>query len=117
MKIFFYLGLAATVFALSSCATSYGRLTAWGGTGGFTDKKIADGKFYIESLVNVPTGPAKAMEYWHKRASELCNGKAYKDDAALTVYKNSSYGGIPGVVTQHDWPLAKGTATCIDTES
>ena len=117
MKTLVCLSLVGTLCALSACATSYGPLTVWGGTGGFTDKKISDGKFYIESLVNVSTGPAKALEYWHKRASELCNGKDYENDVVLTIHKNSNYGGTPGVVTQHDWPLAKGTATCVGTES
>ena len=117
MKMIFRAVLVAAIAALSACATSYGPLTAWGGAGGFTDRKISDGKFYIESLVNVPTGPAKALEYWHKRASELCNGKTYKNDVVLTIHKNSNYGGMPGVVTQHDWPLAKGTATCVGSES
>ena len=96
---------------LAACTTPYGPYSSFTGTGGYTDKKIADGQYYIESLTNVPTGPEKAFEYWHKRASELCNGKSYNNDAVLTPYVNLNYGG-PGITTSHDWPFVVGTATC-----
>ncbi len=103
--------LVALATLLSACGTPYGPVSAFGGTGGYTDKKIAEGKYYIESLTNVPTGPAKALEYWHRRASELCGGKPYTHDAILKVDRKSNY-MAPGVTSYHDWPLVTGTATC-----
>ena len=102
---------AACICVLAACATPYGPKSS-SSTGGYTDKKIADGKYYIESLTNVPTGPEKAFEYWHRRAAELCNGKPYAHDAVLSNKRMTNYGGIPGYYTKHDWPLVVGTATC-----
>ena len=109
-----YLKSLACSFAaacLCACGTPYGPQSVLGGTGGYTDKRIAEGTYYIESLTNVPTGPAKALEYWHRRASELCGGRPYSNDASLTVDRKSNY-LAPGAVSYHDWPLVKGTATC-----
>ncbi len=82
------------------------------GTGGYSDKKIDENKYYIESLVNVPTGPAKAIEYWHRRAAELCLGKDYTHNVEVITQRKMNYGGVPGYYTNHYWPLAVGTATC-----
>lgn len=106
-----YLTCFALSLSLCACATSYGPQSPLGGTGGYTDKKIAEGKYYIESLTNVPTGPAKALEYWNRRASELCGGKPYTHDAVLSTDRKANYAG-PGITTYHNWPLVKGTAIC-----
>jgi hypothetical protein len=99
--------LALMILAcLAGCTTPYGPYSKLSGTGGYTDKKVSEGQYYIESLTNVPTGPEKAFEYWHRRASELCGGKPYTHDAVLTYKRNR------GLNTIHDWPLVVGTATC-----
>ena len=105
------LGLMAVVVLLSACNTTYGPASALGGTGGYTDKKVGENQFYIESLTNVSTGPEKALEYWHRRASELCGGRQYTPDVKLQVYRNANYAGL-GMTSYHNWPLAVGTATC-----
>jgi len=103
--------LTCVIFLLTACTTPYGPYSSFTGTGGYTDKKVSGNLYYIESLTNIPTGPAKAIEYWHKRATELCGGKKYTHDATLTTHVNLNYAG-PGMTSRHNWPLVVGTATC-----
>jgi hypothetical protein len=95
--------LAMTAASVTACATPYQPHSILGGTGGYTEQRVDDDSFYIESLVNIPTGPAVALQYWHRRASELCKGRGYTGDPAVSYERRN---------TQKPWPLASGTATC-----
>jgi len=100
---------ACGLLFLAGCTTTYGPPSFISGTGGYTDKMISPGVFEIESLVNVPSGPAKAAEYWHMRAKELCEGSPYEHNMKLTikgVYRPTTYTG------DYYWPIAVGSAKC-----
>ena len=93
------------VVLISGCKTTY---QPRGSTGGYEDKKLSEGVYYIYSRVNAYTKPEKALEFWHRRAKELCNSEY---DAELkstdTINVNPDPYGSTSV-----WPVVDGVAKC-----
>lgn len=63
------LSVAAFSFAISGCVTGYQAYT-W--SGGYKDKSLGDGKYYVEYLGNGSTSTELVLQRWEQRSSELC---------------------------------------------
>ncbi|UZD57269.1 hypothetical protein OLL83_003035 [Shewanella algae] len=95
--------IISLIFLLSACATGYQTHT-W--SGGYKDKEISDGHYYVEYLGNGTTSKETVNEYWARRASELCpNG--YTELSANTGKNNSFAMGTAGVTFDHPWKKAE----------
>ena len=95
--------IISLIFLLSACATGYQAHT-W--SGGYKDKEISDGHYYVEYLGNGTTSKEIVNEYWARRASELCpNG--YTELSANTGKNNSFAMGTAGVTFDHPWKKAE----------
>ncbi len=70
----FFLTLIASSFLIGCGATPYQKM---GFLGGYKDKPLEGSKHYVEFLANAVSNPFEAESMWHRRASELCNGKEY----------------------------------------
>jgi hypothetical protein len=57
--------------SISSCITPYQKM---GFRGGYKNTQVQPDLYFIEVQVNGFSGKTRAVEYWHKRASELCPG-------------------------------------------
>jgi hypothetical protein len=101
------IGIIAISVVLTGCLTT--PYQKRGSTGGYEDQMISEGTFYIKSKVNADTPPEKALEYWHRRASELCGHSNYKADVKETYDTNINYGTVTSV---HKWPVASGHVYC-----
>ena len=76
------------LFNLTGCArmlaleTPYDKARWYDGVGGYEDEKISDGIYKIKFTGNAITASEKILSYWHRRATELCNGN-YESDPEL----------------------------------
>lgn len=106
------------VLLLSACAaaTPYQADGGfWGnGLGGYKDKKLADKRYWIRFIGNGFTELNTVENYWHRRATELCNSAQFKADMKSGYQSSTDYGYAAGVVyaSDHNYPYAEGTVTC-----
>jgi hypothetical protein len=56
---------------LLACATPYQPI---GFRGGYSDFEVEPGIHYVVFEGNAHTGHAVVMQYWHRRAGEICDG-------------------------------------------
>ena len=68
----FPLLLIAVGLTLLACATPYQER---GFRGGYSDFKPADDTHFVIFEGNRYTGRARVVEYWHRRAAEICGGR------------------------------------------
>jgi hypothetical protein len=107
IKIIFL--LIFTLLLTGCITTPYQKAGFFSSTGGYEDKKVREGLFFIKSKVNANTAPDIALKYWHRRASELCGHSEYLPEVSLDYDTNIN----PGVVTtSHQWPIATGLVHC-----
>lgn len=85
-----FLGISAI---LAGCETPYQMSSP--NHYGYTDRKLADGAYWITSEVNLETPRGKAMDYWMTRARELCAGAEFQSSVHQT--KHATYGQTPFV--------------------
>lgn len=106
----------AALLTLSSCATPYQAQGGFlsDGRGGYTDKKISEGKYWIRFLGNGYTEMIVVQQYWEKRASELCGGRPYKKVANPNYEEKTDYGYANGTVyvSRHKFPTVEGIVEC-----
>lgn len=95
----------------SACATPY---QPRGLTGGFEEKKLAEGRFWLQFRGNGFTKPETVRQYWNKRAGELCGGRSYKENTSSGYDTKTSFivlasGAYP---TTDRFPVMQGTIEC-----
>ena len=71
-KIAITLVLAVIASALSACTTPY---QSAGFLGGYTDFETQSGVYYVSFKGNAFISKEKVIQYWHRRASEICGGR------------------------------------------
>ncbi|MEO5625316.1 MAG: hypothetical protein ABIQ70_04845 [Dokdonella sp.] len=98
--------VAALCAALCSCATGYQKESSALGTGGYTDSKIADGRYRITYLVNAFSSKAEALGFWHRRAKELCGNDTY------WFHTTESFKEMKDGYNYHQFPYVDGTVDC-----
>ncbi|PIR31688.1 MAG: hypothetical protein COV36_07350 [Alphaproteobacteria bacterium CG11_big_fil_rev_8_21_14_0_20_44_7] len=107
----------ALLLALTSCATEtpYGSLMEQS-TGGYVDRKISENEYEVQVRGNHKTSHDRLIEYFHKRATELCGSDEYESDIKKeynTVVNDAVFTGyyfIPA--SRHDYPHVTGNVTC-----
>lgn len=81
--------------AFSACVTPY---QVAGFSGGYTDFETQPGVYYVSFEGNGYTSKAAVVQYWHRRASEICGGtdryEIVSQDASTTQYISGSRGQI-----------------------
>jgi hypothetical protein len=103
----------ATLLALmvGACATPY---QSAGPTGGYTEKSLGPGKYYLKYLGNGFTKSEVVRAYWERRASELCQGKPYKSEpgSGYDQASNVAFVGGAAYFNQHRYPTVQGIVEC-----
>lgn len=102
------------VFSLPACIakpTQYQPKTA---TGGYTDSALDDSTFVIAVTGNPETERVKVLEYFHRRAKELCASKGFTDYRVLEQQATSNTTGSVsnGSGTVETWPEHSGRVRC-----
>lgn len=88
------------------CATPY---QPKGFTGGYADFIVRDGMYCITVNGNGYTGRDTLMEYWHRRARELCGGDYDFQSDTSTDTTVSTVNGNLDTTHRH---VISGYATC-----
>lgn len=102
---------------LSACsATPYQPM---GFTGGYKDAHIKDNMYYVEIATNAYTAKTTAIQYFHRRAKEICLENGYKDyrvkdeTDTSTTFSTGSYGYGNVNVSSMNKPGVAGYVLCI----
>src|SRR2546426_12636489 len=81
--------------AFSGCVTPYQMA---GFSGGYTDFETQPGVYYVSFKGNGYTSKETVVQYWHRRAAEICGGREryeiVSQDASTTQYISGSRGQI-----------------------
>ena len=106
--------LCIVVFSLAACIpkpTPYQPKTAFGG---YTDSALDDSTFVIAVTGNPETERVKVLEYFHRRAKELCASKGFADYRVLEQQATSNTTGSVsnGSGTVETWPEHSGRVRC-----
>jgi hypothetical protein len=94
--------------ALCSCATPY---QSKGVRGGYSDFKMGQGRYSIIVDGNGFTSQATLMEYFHRRAMELCGGSYDANTSTSTSTTLTQINGQYGTQNRHS---VSGTVVCDD---
>ena len=89
-KIITIIKTTALIITISGCAnfSPTAEYQPSGLTGGYRETLKDDGSYRLEFLFNGYTNPNDALNYWHRRAAELCGGKdKYSIIDGPTVYR------------------------------
>jgi hypothetical protein len=83
-------------------------------TGGYEEKKLSEGRYWLKFLGNGFTSPETVREYWNRRAGELCGGRSFKEGASAGYDTKTSFvvlasGAYP---TTDRYPVVQGTVEC-----
>lgn len=107
-----YCFLVAMAGVIAGCATPY---QPSGFTGGYKDKELSAGKYEVYYLGNGVTSLETVTEYWHRRASELCQGKKYQyqyGDSTSVTNETVVAAGSGFVPVSVSYPQLSGTIEC-----
>lgn len=66
------------VLGCGGCATPYQQM---GFRGGYRDRQLSEGRFFVEVRVNAYASSGTALEYLHRRARDLCTAAGYAEYA------------------------------------
>ena len=100
--------------ALSACRAKPTPYQPRIGNGGYTDSMLDDSTFVISVLGNSDTERVTVLQYFHRRAKELCTSKGFTDyrvleEQATSNTKGSISGGSGTVETS---PEHSGRVRC-----
>jgi len=104
-----FIVIASTCFLTACVTTPYQQAGFFSSTGGYKDKQITDGVYFIKSKVNANTKPQVSLDYWHRRASELCGHSKYKAKVSTSFDTNVNPGPYSST---NQWPTASGKVFC-----
>ncbi|CAG1014460.1 hypothetical protein ANAEL_04985 [Anaerolineales bacterium] len=108
-----HLRLAALAITtlISACATPY---QASGMTGGYEERKLGDGRYWLKFLGNGYTEPQTVEQYWSRRAGELCAGRPFKENAraGYDVKNTLAFVGSSAYPTSERYPMKEGEIEC-----
>lgn len=100
------LALAVLFFMITGCSTPYQKM---GFRGGYEDTPIKGNLYYVNVQTNGFTSQITAVQYFHRRAKELCIENGYADyrifnerdtSAAAAMYSANQYGGSGSTVNK-----------------
>lgn len=82
--------------------------------GGYTDSALDDSTFVIAVSGNPSTERVTVLEYFHRRAKELCTSKGFTDYRVLEQQATSNTTGsvTNGSGTVETWPEHSGRVRC-----
>ncbi|TLU61361.1 hypothetical protein FE810_15225 [Thalassotalea litorea] len=109
MKISKILILIPLMFLAGCVTTPYQKTGFFSSTGGYEDKQVSDGVYFIKSKVNANTKPKVALDYWHRRAKELCGHSNYKAEVTSTFDTNVNPDPYSST---SQWPISQGLVNC-----
>lgn len=106
--------VAGGLCSLSACVPKPTPYQPRGRNGGYTDSALDDSTFVISVLGNSETERAAVLQYFHRRAKELCASKGFTDyrvleEQATSNTKGRVYGGDGTVETS---PEHSGRVRC-----
>ena len=89
------MSIVTICIAFSACVTPYQKA---GFSGGYTDFETQTGVYYVSFKGNGYTNKETVVQYWHRRASEICEGRdlyeIVSQDASTTQYISGNQGQI-----------------------
>ena len=103
------------LFLAGCSATPYQPM---GFTGGYRDTHIRDNVYFVEVSTNAYTSQITAVQYFHRRAKEVCLENGYKDYQikgerdTSTAYATGSYGGGSVTASTLNKPGFSGYVEC-----
>jgi hypothetical protein len=83
----------AMAAALTACATEYGPST-W--KGGYKDAHIRDNIYYVEFSANAWVDSVTAIQYFERRAKEVCEENGYSDYKVSQQRDVTAYQAVVG---------------------
>jgi hypothetical protein len=114
MKLELPTAIAFLVFALllAGCATPY---QANGFRGGYKDVHIQDNIYYVTFFGNAWIDTGTAVQYFHRRAKELCAQKGFGSYRTLSEKDASQYLAIAngGMAQTMEKPVYGGQVECL----
>lgn len=106
------MALAVLLILITGCATPYQKM---GCLGGFEDTHLKDNIYYVNVQTNAFTGQVTAMQYFHRRAKEICLENGYTDYRIFNERDTSmiagSYGS--GTISTANKPGFAGYVECL----
>ena len=103
--------IGAFVLLALGCATPY---KSYGSLGGYSDKDLGDGRYWVKFVGNGFTSPDQVRKHWNRRASELCGGRDFDADASNGIESHeqiSTFGTVAYPETVR-FPKVEGTIRC-----
>ncbi len=90
--------MSVLVFSVAGCGTGYKK---GGFTGGYDEEKVSDTVFWLRYSGNGFTNKSTVLDFWNRRAKELCNSEDYEENASVKYANNGE-----------SHPIAKGYVYC-----
>ncbi len=105
------LSACTAIFFVVGCATAY---QPSGMTGGYSEKKVAEGRYWLKFLGNGFTDPETVRQYWNRRAAELCGGRPFKGDAQAGRDEKTNFVILAtgAYSTRDSYPTVEGIVEC-----
>lgn len=106
--------LASIILFISGCAVSYIKKGTGAFMGGYDDRQISPNQYAITAEGNAYNSYETLEEYFHRRASELCNGRNYTFDLKRTTTKHTEYyyTGMTAGTIPYNFPVVVGEIKC-----
>jgi hypothetical protein len=104
-----YIAIASTLFLTACVTTPYQKAGFLSSTGGYEDEQLSEGVYFIKSKVNANTKPQISIDYWHRRAAELCGHSEYKAEVSTSFDTNVNPDPYSST---SQWPIASGKVFC-----
>ena len=103
--------IALTAVTLTSCGTVYQKKSMMTGLG-YSDVRLGEGRYRITYEAAAASGEAKAIEFWHRRAAELCGSSAYEHKYTVTIKDHQQFNRYNGRMESHLFPTVHGSVVC-----
>ena len=111
-KCFFV--LCSVLFGMSACVSmEYAAINSKNNFG-YKERLQEDGSYVLTVVLPAMGNRETSLQYWHRRAKELCEGEDYKHNlyrALRPTVRYDSYGGRAGGF------ILEGYLTCMNTEA
>jgi hypothetical protein len=106
--------LLLTAFIAGCSGVPYAPKGSSGYMGGYSDKKLADGKYLVLFEGNGYNKMPQVVDFVKQRAAELCAPQSFDIQVRpyLTYTTSTGYAGGSVYISNHAFPTAEGTVTC-----
>jgi hypothetical protein len=107
-----FIPLVAVCVMLGACATPY---QPNGIRGGYKDQHLHDNVYYVAFGGNAWIDKGTAVQYFHRRAKELCTEKGFGNYRVLKESDSSQWQGVAGYGTAsvYEKPVWGGEIECV----